>query len=70
MTEDQVIEKLSQRFRTAVHQWLYEDGPSEVSINGRVFTLCYDDRYEVYESNQLLAWNDNHQDFLSIYDSL
>ena len=55
-----------------IQQWLDDEIDGEIEINGRVITLEYAElrngrqRYEMWEDGELIAWTDNHRDFLNI----
>jgi hypothetical protein len=50
-----------------IQQWLNDEIGNEIEVDGRVLTLEYTgDRYEVWEDGELIAWNDNHRDFLEV----
>ena len=53
--------------RNLIQQWLRDEIDGDITVNGRDFTLVYDDgRYEVYEDDELIAYNDNAKDFLNV----
>ena len=53
--------------RHLIQQWLNDEIGNEIEVDGRVLTLEYTgDRYEVWEDGELIAWNDNHRDFLEV----
>lgn len=50
-----------------IQQWLNDEIGNEIEVDDRVLTLEYTgDRYEVWEDGELIAWNDNHRDFLEV----
>ena len=55
-----------------IQQWLDDEIDSEIEFNGRTIRLEYAElasggqRYEMWEDGELIAWNDNHKDFLNI----
>lgn len=50
-----------------IQQWLNDEIGNEIEVDGRVLTLEHTgDRYEVWEDGELIAWNDNHRDFLEV----
>jgi len=54
--------------RNLISQWLRGDEiDREITVGGRNLVLYYNDgRYEVYEDDELIAWNDNPKDFLNV----
>ena len=58
--------------RHLIVDWLDNDGPDLIEIDGREITLEYADlssggcRYEMWEDGELIAWCDNPKDFLNI----
>jgi hypothetical protein len=55
-----------------IQQWLNDEIDNEVEFDGRIITLEYAElgsggqRYEMWEDGELIAWVDNHKDFLNI----
>ena len=58
--------------RHLIVDWLDNDGPDLIEIDGREITLEYADlssggcRYEMWEDGELIAWCDNPKDFLNM----
>jgi hypothetical protein len=58
-------------FKQRVKEWLYEKGSDTFEIDDEEYQLIWDsnrDVYEVWLDGELLAWNDNHKDFVSVGD--
>jgi hypothetical protein len=58
-------------FKKRVEEWLYKKGSDNFQIDGDEYKLVWDsvrDTYEVWLDGELLAWNDNYKDFLSVGD--
>lgn len=55
-----------------IQQWLDDEIGNEIEVDGRAFVLEHAQlqsggvRYEVWEDGELIAWNDNHRDFLEV----
>ena len=53
--------------RNLIQQWLNDEIDGYITVDDRNLTLLYNDgRYEVYEDDDLIAWNDNAKDFLNV----
>ena len=63
----------AQQFKALVQQWLNDEIDNEIEFDEREFILEYADlrsggqRYEVWEDGELIAYNDNHKDFLNVW---
>ena len=58
-------------FKQRVKEWLYEKGSDTFEIDDEEYQLIWDsnrDVYEVWLDGELLAWNGNHKDFVSVGD--
>lgn len=61
----------TEAFKERVEEWLYKKGSDNFQIDGDEYKLVWDsvrDTYEVWLDGELLAWNDNYKDFLSVGD--
>jgi hypothetical protein len=63
----------AQEFAQLIKQWLDDEIDNEIEFDGRDFTLEYAElrngsvRYEVWEDGELIAYNDNYKDFLTVW---
>lgn len=50
-----------------IQSWLNNEIDGDIIVDGRNFTLEYrEERYEVWEDGELIAWNDNYKDFINV----
>lgn len=50
-----------------IQEWLDGEIDDDICVNDRELSLVLNGgRYEVWEDGELIAWNDNHTDFLNV----